>query len=109
MSKFEFKSLKLSPISDQSTEPLLQSQPEIQSQSKTKKPPSLISTLIEKHADTQNDSLNLGVVERGIEEEIHKYFITQIAKEDVETFDILQLWKNHSTSLPKLARLSKKI
>lgn len=114
-SKFEFMKvqlLKLSRVSDQSMPPIVQSQPEVQSQpmkTRTKKPPSLLSTLIEKHAYTRSDSLNLDHVERGVEEEIHKYFVTVIPKEDVESFDILQFWKNHSTSLPTLAKLVKKI
>lgn len=112
MSKFEFvksQLLKLPPISNQSNKPTVQPQPEIQLKTKSKKPPSLLSTLIEKHAYTQSTTLNLVEDERAVKEEIHKYFITQIAKEDVERFDILQFWNNHRTSLPKLSRLAKKI
>lgn len=111
MSKFEFvksQLLKLPPISEESTELSVLPQPEIQSKAKSQLP-SLLSTLIEKHAYTQSSTVNLGEDERAVEEEIHKYFITQIAKEDVESFDILLFWKNHRTSLPKLARLAKKI
>lgn len=110
MSKFEFvksQLLKLPPISEESPEPSVLPQPEIQS--KSKKPPSLLSTLIEKHAYSQSTTVNFGEDDRALEEEIHKYFITQIGKEDIENFDILQFWKNNSKSLPKLARLAKKI
>lgn len=111
MSKFQFLKSQMMTISSslglQSTQPEAQS-PQTRS-SNAKKPPSLLSTLIEKHAYEINESSNLKQIDRVVDEEIHKYFLTVIPKGEVESFDILQFWKNHSATSPNLAELAKKI
>lgn len=78
---------------------------EVSSQpSRRKKEPSVLSKLIQKHAYEKSSESN----DSQSKEEIQKYFLTMIPKEDVDEFDILVFWKNHSKSLPYLAELSRK-
>lgn len=69
---------------------------------------SLIHQLIEKHAydspTKKEDSLS-----DKIDEKIHKYFLTTVPKDEIDHFDPMNFWKNHSSSLPFLAELTKKI
>lgn len=76
--------------------------------SKTKKK-SLLTSLIQKHAYDSTTSSDVSQLSKDIDEEIHKYFLTVIPLDGIEHFDLLQFWKDHRSSLPKLAQLSKKI
>lgn len=73
------------------------------SQRKKKKEPSVLSKLIHKHSsNTSTESSDFR------DEEMHKYFLTTIAKDDIDEFDLLIFWKNNCKSLPYLAELSRK-
>lgn len=72
------------------------------SHGKKKKEPSVLSKLIHKHTSNTSKSYDFR------DEEMHKYFLTTIPKDNIDEFDLLLFWKNHSKSLPYLAELSRK-
>lgn len=80
--------------------PVSSSQPKsVDGQAKT-----LFARLVEKHAYDAEASNSMTVAE----EEIHKYFLTVVPREDIEQFDVLRFWKKHNESLPLLANVAKK-
>lgn len=109
ISKFEFLRLQVMKVSSDVSVPVAPIDLPQPSLSKPKKTASLLSTLIEKHAYNDTQSSDVEQTTREINEEIHKYFLTVIPKDVVDSFDILEFWKNNSKTLPKLAQLSRKI
>lgn len=69
--------------------------------------PSTIAKLIRKHAYDSAISVSSSQEYQKIDEEIHKYFLTVIANDDIEGFDILKFWNDHSKTLPSLAEVCK--
>ena len=70
--------------------------------------PSTVTKLIEKHAYNSIFEKSNSQDSHRVDEEIHKYFLTVIPKDEIEGFDILKFWANHCKSLPLLAELVKK-
>lgn len=73
------------------------------SKAKKAKEPSVLSKLIHKHSCKSSSESN-----DFRDEEMHKYFLTTIPKDDIDKFDLLIFWKNNCKSLPYLAELSRK-
>lgn len=72
-----------------------------------KKQPSILSTLIKKHAYASNQE---ATGDRSkVDEEIHKYFLTTIPTDEIDDFNVLSFWKSNKRSLPLLGELVKKI
>lgn len=83
--------------------------PEVSQSSTKRKKPSILANLIKKHAYEANESNNEPTNQNSkVDEEIHKYFLTIIPKNDIEDFNILTFSRNHKTSLPLLSELVKK-
>lgn len=108
ISKFDFlkaQLIEIFPFGDTQS-PTLQPDNSTSTTQKTKKKtPSLLTSLIQKHAYDSKKSSDASHFTKDIDEEIHKYFLTVIPLDGVEHFNLLQFWKDHNNSLPKLARL----
>lgn len=120
--KFEFlkkEILKIAPTSQASNSPEqtissmsnntsdLPNEPQSSRSETKKKKPSFLSKLIEKHA--YESSVKPTSQDSKVDDEIHKYFLTMISKDEIDDFDLLSFWRNNKTSLPLLGELVKKI
>lgn len=68
---------------------------------------SLLSKLLEKHAYEPRSTCQ-NIIADKIDEEIHKYFLTVVPKNEIDDFDLMEFWRNIATSLPFLAEVVKK-
>lgn len=118
--KFEFlkkQILKIVPTSETSNLPEqsgsskykstsnLPKEPQSSKSTAKKKKPSILTKLIEKHAYESNEPTHQ---DSKVDDEIHKYFLTVIPKDQIEDFNILSFWRNHKTSLSLMGELVKK-
>lgn len=104
ISKFEFLKTECLEI----IPPQVQAEVVKESVASDKKRPSTMTKLIQKHAyDNANEQSSTQEMRR-VDEEIHKYFLTVIPKDEIERFDILKFWSDNCKSLPSLAELVKK-
>lgn len=111
VSKFEFLKEECSKIVSAGHVPDVSNAQEVTTPKPSKNPKDKRSTmvkLIEKHAYGSTESESSSQESQRIDEEIHKYFLTVVPKNNIERFDILKFWSNHCKSLPHLTELVKK-